>query len=111
MSDPELLLLDEPAAGLDVAGREDLLVRLSVLAEDPAAPALVLVTHHVEEIPPNFTHGLLLSHGHVTSRGPLNSVISSGPMSEAFEMPLLIEYTDERWFARSWRPSRGRRAR
>lgn len=111
MSDPELLLLDEPAAGLDVAGREDLLVRLSVLAEDPAAPSLVLVTHHVEEIPESFTHALLLSHGQVTARGSVDTVIASGPMSEAFETSLMVENTDGRWFARSWRPSRGRRAR
>ena len=108
---PELLLLDEPAAGLDVAGREDLIVRLSMLADDPGAPALILVTHHVEEIPPNFTHAMLLSHGTVTSRGSVHSVIDSGPMSEAFEVPLIIETMDDRWFARSWRPSRGRRAR
>ncbi|CAB4344479.1 MAG: ATP-binding cassette domain-containing protein [Actinobacteria bacterium] len=111
MADPELLLLDEPAAGLDVAGREDLLTRLSMLAEDKRSPSLVLVTHHVEEIPPNFTHALLMSHGKVTSRGPVTSVISTGPMSEAFEIALVVEYSDERWFARSWRPSRGRRAR
>ena len=60
MTDPEVLLLDEPAAGLDLGGREDLVGRLSELADDPGAPALVLVTHHVEEIPPGFTHGLLL---------------------------------------------------
>jgi iron complex transport system ATP-binding protein len=111
MSDPELLLLDEPAAGLDVAGREDLITRLSVLADNPAAPALVLVTHHVEEIPPNFTHAMLMSHGTVTSRGSIHTVIDSGPMSEAFELPLIIETVDDRWFARAWRPSRGRRAR
>lgn len=111
MSDPELLLLDEPAAGLDVAGREDLLLRLTVLAEDPLAPSLVLVTHHVEEIPESFTHAMLLSHGHVTARGSVETVIASGPMSEAFGMPLLVENMDGRWFARSWQPSRGRRAR
>ena len=111
MSDPELLLLDEPAAGLDVAGREDLLVRLTVLAEDPASPSLVLVTHHVEEIPESFTHAMLLSHGQVSARGSVETVIASGPMTEAFEMPLSVENNDGRWFARSWQPSRGRRAR
>ncbi len=60
MTDPELLLLDEPAAGLDLGGREDLVRRLAELAADPDAPALVLVTHHVEEIPPGFSHALLL---------------------------------------------------
>src|SRR5256885_8674620 len=65
MTDPELLLLDEPAAGLDLGAREDLVSRLTALAADPDAPTLVLVTHHVEEIPPGFTHALLLREGGV----------------------------------------------
>ena len=71
MTDPELLLLDEPAAGLDLGGREDLVRRLAELAADPDAPALVLVTHHVEEIPPGFTHALLLREGSVVAQGLL----------------------------------------
>src|SRR5213076_2582929 len=67
MADPELLLLDEPAAGLDLGGREDLVRRLGALAADPYAPALVLVTHHVEEIPPGFSHALLLRGGGVVA--------------------------------------------
>ena len=70
MTDPELMLLDEPAAGLDLGGREDLVARLAELAHDPDAPALVLVTHHVEEIPPGFTHALLLREGTVVASGP-----------------------------------------
>ena len=70
MTDPELLLLDEPAAGLDLGGREDLLARLSKLAVDPMAPATVLVTHHVEEIPTAFTHLLLLRDGKVVVGRP-----------------------------------------
>ena len=70
MADPELLLLDEPAAGLDLGGREDLVRRLAALAADPYAPAIVLVTHHVEEIPPGFTHVLLLRGGRVVAAGP-----------------------------------------
>ena len=69
MADPELLLLDEPAAGLDLGGREDLVSTLSVLAADPASPATVLVSHHVEEIPPGFTHALLLRAGSVVAAG------------------------------------------
>ena len=73
MTDPELLLLDEPAAGLDLGGREDLVRRLAELAGDPQAPALVLVTHHVEEIPPGFSHALLLRQGQVVAQGPVHS--------------------------------------
>ena len=71
MTDPELLLLDEPAAGLDLAGREDLLARLSTLAVDPFAPTTVLVTHHVEEIPAAFSHVLLMRGGKVVGAGPM----------------------------------------
>ena len=70
MTDPELLLLDEPAAGLDLAGREDLLARLSTLAVDPFAPTTVLVTHHVEEIPAAFSHVLLMRGGQGGRRRP-----------------------------------------
>ena len=71
MTDPELMLLDEPAAGLDLGGREDLVRRLGLIAADEDAPALVLVTHHVEEIPPGFTHVLLLRDGRVVAAGPI----------------------------------------
>lgn len=111
MADPELLLLDEPAAGLDVAGREDLITRLSRLAADPQAPVMVLVTHHVEEIPPNFTDALLLSAGQVSSVGPVHEVIASAPMSKAFGAPLLVEFSDDRWYARGRTPSKGRRVK
>jgi iron complex transport system ATP-binding protein len=111
MCDPELLILDEPAAGLDVGGREDLVARLAQLAGDENSPSLVLVTHHVEEIPPNFTHALLLKSGQVSARGEVSNVIASAPMSEAFGMPLDVEYGDERWHAQGKRPSRGRRAK
>ena len=110
MADPELLILDEPAAGLDVAGREDLVGRLGMLAEDPMSPSLVLVTHHVEEIPSNFTHALLLSNGAVSSNGPVLDVITSEPMSQAFGVRLTVERADDRWYAHGFKPSRGRRA-
>jgi iron complex transport system ATP-binding protein len=111
MCDPELLILDEPAAGLDVGGREDLVARLATLAGDHNAPSLVLVTHHVEEIPPNFTHALLLKSGQVSSQGPVPEVIASEPMSQAFNIPLVVEYGDGRWYAQGKTPSKGRRAR
>jgi iron complex transport system ATP-binding protein len=101
MADPELLLLDEPAAGLDLGGREDLVRRLSTLANDPVAPALVLVTHHVEEVPPGFTHGLLLRAGRVVAAGPLEDVLTAGPLSEAFGLSLAVEQREGRWFARA----------
>jgi len=111
MADPELLLLDEPAAGLDVAGREDLVARLARLAGDPNAPVIILVTHHVEEIPPNFTDALLLSKGKLSAIGPVADIIASGPMSQAFGAPLSVEFGEDRWYARGRTPSKGKRAR
>lgn len=110
MADPELLILDEPAAGLDVAGREDLVGRLEVLAEDPLSPSLILVTHHVEEIPSNFSHAMLLSKGRVSAVGLVHDVIASEPMSMAFGVRLTVERADDRWYAHGFKPSRGRRA-
>ncbi|MDT7599570.1 MAG: iron complex transport system ATP-binding protein [Pseudonocardiales bacterium] len=100
MADPELLLLDEPAAGLDLGGREDLVSRLSRLAEDAEAPAGVLVTHHVEEIPPGYTHGLLLRGGGVVAQGLLPDVITGPNLSSAFGLPLRVRYEDGRFSAR-----------
>jgi iron complex transport system ATP-binding protein len=101
MADPELLLLDEPAAGLDLGGREDLVRRLGELAADAYAPALVLVTHHVEEVPPGFTHGLLLRAGRVVAAGPVEDVLTDGPLSEAFGLSLTVERRSGRWTARA----------
>ena len=100
MTDPELLLLDEPAAGLDLGGREDLVQTLSRLALDEYAPATVLVSHHVEEIPPGFTHALLLRGGRVTAAGPLPDVLTEELLSETFAMPLTLSVADERYAAR-----------
>jgi iron complex transport system ATP-binding protein len=100
MADPELLLLDEPAAGLDLGGREDLVSTLSVLARDAASPATVLVSHHVEEIPPGFTHALLLRRGQVVSAGPVDEVITATNLSSTFGMPLVLNHEDGRWNAR-----------
>ncbi len=100
MTDPELLLLDEPAAGLDLGGREDLVSTLSVLAYDPASPATVLVSHHVEEIPPGFTHVLMLRDGAVVDAGPIEQTLTAEALSATFGMPLLLEHHDGRWAAR-----------
>lgn len=103
MTDPELLLLDEPAAGLDLGGREELVSALSELATDPASPVLVLVTHHVEEIPPGFTHVLLLKDGAVHRAGPLTEVLTAENLSEAFGLPLFVAHGGGRWLARAAR--------
>ena len=100
MTDPELLLLDEPAAGLDLAGREDLVDGLASVAADPDAPALVLVTHHVEEIPPGFTHALLLRAGAVVTQGLLDDVLTAEALSQTFGQALQLERTEGRFFAR-----------
>lgn len=101
MSDPELLLLDEPAAGLDLGGREELVAALSELAGDPRSPVLVLVTHHVEEIPPGFTHLALLTDGRVHSAGPIAAVLTDEALTEVFGTPLLVERHGDRWTARA----------
>ncbi|WP_026360937.1 ABC transporter ATP-binding protein [Amycolatopsis nigrescens] len=100
MTDPELLLLDEPAAGLDLGGREDLVARLSALALDPDAPAMVLVTHHVEEIPPGFTHALLLKDGRAVVAGLIDDVLTSENLAKTFDQDLLLERSGDRFFAR-----------
>jgi iron complex transport system ATP-binding protein len=100
MSDPEMLILDEPAAGLDLGGREDLVSTLSVLAYDAMSPATVLVSHHVEEIPPGFSHGLLLREGRVVAAGLLDDVITSEVLTETFGMPLQVTHEDGRFAAR-----------
>nr|BFE62907.1 ABC transporter ATP-binding protein [Dactylosporangium thailandense] len=101
MTDPELLLLDEPSAGLDLGAREDLVRRLADLAADPDAPAIVLVTHHVEEIPPGFTHAMLMREGGVVAQGLLHDTITADNLSKAFGMPLKLTMVDDRFHAQS----------
>jgi iron complex transport system ATP-binding protein len=101
MPDPEMLLLDEPAAGLDLGGREDLLRRVSGLARDPRAPTMIMVTHHVEEVPEDFTHAMLLRKGAVLAAGPLQQVFTERNLSRCFGVPLLVERRAARWTARA----------
>ena len=100
MTAPDLLVLDEPTAGLDVGGRERLVRTLATLADDPTAPALVLVTHHVDEIPPGFTHALLLASGQVHAAGPVEQVLTSDALSSCFGLQLEVERHARRW--RAW---------
>ncbi len=99
MSDPELLLLDEPAAGLDLGGREDLLRRIDTLAADDLAPAVVMVTHHVEEVPRAATHVLLLREGSVVAAGPVGEVLTSHNVSSTFGVDVVVEQHGDRWSA------------
>ena len=93
MTDPELLLLDEPGAGMDISGREDLVERLSALAADPYAPATVLITHHLEEIPAGFTHALLLREGQLVAAGPIAQTITEENLARTYGMDLALTTT------------------
>jgi iron complex transport system ATP-binding protein len=101
MTDPEVLLLDEPAAGLDLGGREDLVRRLGDLAADADAPTLVLVTHHVEEVPRGFSHALLMREGGVVAQGLLTDTLTSENLTNTFGVPLLVSHDDGRFTARA----------
>ena len=96
-----LLLFDEPAAGLDLPARERLLAAMSSIAERPDGPTTLLATHHLEEIPPTVTHGALLRRGRVLAAGPVDDVVSNGPLSACFEMDVAVERRDGRWAARA----------
>jgi iron complex transport system ATP-binding protein len=100
MSEPRLLLLDEPAAGLDVGGRERLVATLGRLAADPTSPPTVMITHHVEEIPAGFSHVLLLRSGQVVAAGPLRENLTEATLSDAFGLALALEHDSGRW--RCW---------
>ncbi|WP_425456313.1 ABC transporter ATP-binding protein [Corynebacterium tapiri] len=100
MTNPELLILDEPGAGMDLGGREDLVAYLGDLALDADAPALIMITHHVEEIPYGFTHALLLDEGEVVAQGLIDDVLTSENLSKAFHQPIQLDKVGERYFAR-----------
>ncbi len=101
MTDPELLLLDEPASGLDLGGREELVAALAEIAGDPRSPMMVLVTHHVEEVPENFTHAMLMRDGKVHTAGPIAEVLTSENLTAAFDVPLDVNVVDGRYSARA----------
>jgi len=104
MANPELLILDEPGAGMDLGGREDLVGYLGDLAMDADAPAIVMITHHVEEIPFGFTHALLLDEGQVVAQGLIDTVMTSENLSRTFHQPIDVAKIGDRFFARRIRP-------
>jgi iron complex transport system ATP-binding protein len=99
MNDPGLILLDEPTAALDLAGREELIATLDDLALDPTTPPVILVTHHVEEIPPAFTHVLLLREGRVLAQGPIADTLTEANLSACFGLDVALERRDGRYAA------------
>jgi iron complex transport system ATP-binding protein len=101
MSEPELLLLDEPAAGLDLGARERLVSYLAALAADPATPPLILVTHHVEELPPGITHVALVRHGRLMATGPAGDTLTTEKVSSCFDIAVTVGRREGRWTARA----------
>ena len=103
--DPAIVLLDEPTAGLDLGAREDLVDRLGRAALDPGSPPSVLVTHHVEEIPPGTTHALLLRDGRILAQGPIDDVLDAASLTATFGVALDLGRRGARWWA--WAQPRG----
>ena len=99
MTDPELLLLDEPAGSLDVGAREDVIEMLDHFASDPGSPAMVMVTHHVEEIPAGFTHLMVIAEGRIVGAGPIRDTLTGDVLSEAFGRPLSVTHNNGRYQA------------
>ena len=100
VADPGIVLLDEPTAGLDVGGREELVADLAAWAADPARPPLAVVTHHLEEVPPGFTHALVLREGRVLASGPIDAVIDDATLTAAFGLDLTVEVRAGRYSVR-----------
>ena len=101
MTDPELLLLDEPTASLDLGAREELLTLLGGYAQAPTTPAMVMVTHHVEEIPVGFTHVLLMRDGSAVAAGPLDEALTAENLTETFGLPIALRFDEGRYTARA----------
>jgi iron complex transport system ATP-binding protein len=99
MADPEVLLLDEPAAGLDLGGREDILQRITHYTSDENSPATIIVTHHIEEIPAGTTHALLLKEGKALFAGPINEVLNEETINEVFGVRISLSFNGRRYFA------------
>jgi iron complex transport system ATP-binding protein len=100
MPDPDLLILDEPGASLDLGARETLVRDLGRLAARPSPRGVVLVTHHVEEIPPGFGHALVLGAGRAVTAGPIGESLTAASLAEAFGLPIGLSRTDGRF--RAW---------
>ena len=105
MLDPELLILNEPASNLNIARHELLLATLSEIIAAPGSPSMLLVTHHLEEIPVGFTHALALRDGRIQGSGPLTEVLTAATMSATFGLPLEISLDRGRYAARGAQPS------
>jgi iron complex transport system ATP-binding protein len=101
MTDPELLLLDEPTASLDLGSREELLALLSGYASSPTTPAMLMVTHHVEEIPVGFTHVMLIRDGAIVAAGPISETLTAEALTDTFGMPIVLSSEDGRYAARA----------
>jgi len=99
MADPEVLLLDEPAAGLDLGGREDILQRITSYTSDDNAPATIIVTHHIEEIPAGTTHALLLKNGKALYAGSISDVLTETNINEVFGVNISLTFNGRRYFA------------
>ncbi|MEY3148828.1 MAG: hypothetical protein RL029_102 [Actinomycetota bacterium] len=99
MADPEVLLLDEPAAGLDLGGREDILSRITAYTSEESAPVTIIVTHHIEEIPAGSTHALLLKEGRAAYSGPISEVLTADNLREVFGVNLKLHFDGNRYFA------------